>query len=442
MPSSVLGGPEWPATCHDKLSPIVRKRALSGGVELPPLKKQHAEVFRYPGSDQRPWHQHDRVLRKLDEGEYRALVEPSGPLSIDLDNSIHPLFYTLARIHECLHPTLRLASRFLTTPSLLPFWHNLLTSPRQPLPEESAQFRYPLHVIPADFTPLTRDQVEFTHEALLRVAQHVRLRFTQDKQRMTTTHAFCSRIKDPHGTTFLWPEIWAGQPRGNWSEIDLHPDYLRVLHPFGKHSDVQRMRASFSMAVTLCHEFAHAVGHYRYPCADEDWKKEFEPFFGNCRKAELGRSWEACILGGAIHQLAWGNEFKHSVFWMRWPDSQEQWVRPKEGAQPLPLSRARTVPPKWETWYIVPLWVLEQTFQTAFWDDKVSQQGTQAFYFTKELGVRMRNWDWPQGDDLGFESDCSSPERGADHNNVVRPGQPLIPSAEASDSDVSMNSFA
>jgi hypothetical protein len=41
----------------------------------------------------------------------------------------------------------------------------------------------------------------------------------------------------------------------------------------------------------------------------------------------------------------------------------------------------------------------------------------------KGLGARVRNYDWIENGDDGWDSDCSSRDRGADEDGVVRVGQ-------------------
>jgi hypothetical protein len=89
--------------------------------------------------------------------------------------------------------------------------------------------------------------------------------------------------------------------------------------------------------------------------------------------------------------------------------------------------------PKWETVYVVSdAWVWKW-FLNGFWA-RVEADGLGKV--EKELGARVRNYDWVDvGDGDGWESPCSSRERGADREGVVRVGQAWVESEDEIDDD-------
>jgi hypothetical protein len=145
--------------------------------------------------------------------------------------------------------------------------------------------------------------------------------------------------------------------------------------------------------------------------------------------------------------LASCDRFSVGLGWQRWPGADECYVANWRG-ETVPLCRRTGLrrgeggegegegeggpsgAPKWETVYVVSdAWVWKW-FLRAFWE-RVEVEGLEALgRVEKGLGARVRNYDWVDrgGWDDRWGCDCSSRERGADVEGVVRLGQAWVES--------------
>jgi hypothetical protein len=286
-----------------------------------------------------PWHQGDRFVRQIPEAELAALVEPPSPnplphpghhlLYTDLSNPIHPLLQPLLGLSTTLPfltTSLRLATKFLTSPHTLPFFHNLITAPLTLLQEESHIFNAPVTWLPeSPFTNragLPPAEYQLTMQTLVALSDHIDIQISPDprlasrwaytERHTPPRHLDTNRVKVSRGKTIgkslsvwlrasltqlfptpadLHPPQPQSQPQnqanhlltalnfgGTNALINLSPLFLQTLHPHFTHSapsstsqpssaitPSQRERAIFFLATTLVHELAHAVFMTRFP---------------------------------------------------------------------------------------------------------------------------------------------------------------------------------
>lgn len=398
-------------------------------------------------------------MRKFSPEELRSIVEPQGPLDIAPDTCpIHPIFRPLLGLTNDvpgIASALQLATRFLTSRHTLSFFHHLLTAQLGALLAESQHYGVLLSYLqPAKYTTMLNGlhdaEKSLTIQIMVVLAAHVRLQISPDP-RLATRWAYTERITPPTYidtpayTTFKKPwhtpvessDLILRQLNftGTNALINLSPCFLQTLHR-DNHvpTDSQRLRAAYMLAITLIHELAHALYICRFPSQPfpnlppEFHSDEYEPFFANQRKAELGHALETCLFGGGkILSLAQADDFSLGLAWQRWPDSQEFYVRNAEGEVEA-LQRIGSTARKWETVYAVSHEWIRRQFEVKFWEQlEVEGLGGGLLMVSKELGSRCRNNDF-MGEGDGLESSASSADRGADGEGVVRPGQPFAES--------------
>lgn len=372
-----------------------------------------------------PWHEGDFYLKRFRLQELHAnqvIHLPDAHLG-DLTDPIHPLFSDLQQ-YDHLHPALRLASKFLDEPTLLPYWNGLIFSTYHYLACTSRNFNAPCYCFLQRPGPLERNQLQLVRKAMLHAARTTRYEFAE----ASSAGAWAICIRSP--TRALRPFAGTG------SIIRLSKAFLTILDPTTNLSTSQRLRTSFLLANTLAHEFAHAARNARVS-PPQPPVEDFEPFFYDHRRAEVGHAWESVVLGGRIFPFLNAFDSRFGMCIEKWPDLDEKYmvVRPSQaGSAVIPLSRKP--PKKWSTMYTIPMPFVQALFTQDFWHRQVKVFGVTALRFEKTLGLRLRNWDWVGGDD-GFPASDSSRDRWPDAEGIVRPGQPvrLSPGLE----DVSMD---
>ena len=296
----------------------------------------------------------------------------------DLTNPIHAIFrienFVDPRIDvtAIMQPALRLASRFITTDQLLPFWHTVFFSevkPTKPLfyPQTSLSKSY---VYTEDHVELTQDQIRRTKKALedfkdkvvfdllppewccsitkveSKNAIPVFLRRGCNKI-VKTTGGIRSRIRIG-SSGYEW--VCVSRTAGDWEW------YIRAL---------------FLMAKTLVHELAHAVvlverGNHR--C-----------FFPNSTVAEDGFDWETRVLGGYIINEV--SEKYEGLVCFGWPNpSTVNSYMARGTCMGVREESERKTEHGWD----VPFSYCEQFFTTSFWESEVPLRGREAFFTRPE----------------------------------------------------------
>jgi len=393
--------------------------------DLPaPKKARTDDPLDRPSPPPEPWHKGDLYLKRFQLQELHAnqvIDLPNASLG-DLSNPIHPLLFGLQQ-YAYLQPALRLASKFLDEPCLLPYWHGLIFGTYHHLPNTSHKFNAPCYCFLQRPGPLSMPQLQQVRKAILHAARTTTFEFAEWSS--IEAWAICLRTSTPALAPFP----------GTGSTIRLSKAFLTILHPATTLSTPQRLRTSLLLANTLAHEFTHAARNARIKPPTPPIE-DFEPFFYDQRRAEVGHAWESVILGGRIFPFLNAYDSRYGMCIEKWPDLDETYmiVRPNlPGWSTIPVSRKP--PKKWSTIYTMPMPFVQSLFTQKFWAVDVRVFGVKALRFEKRLGLRMRNWDWVGGSD-GFRTDDSSRRRWPDEEGIVRPGQPVRLSPELEDMDV------
>jgi hypothetical protein len=228
----------------------------------------------------------------------------------DLENDTHPLFETLVE-QPGFQPALRLASKHLEEPLLLPFWHALLCKERTVLDNESAAFRTTIHGISLKLSPLDDDEIEQTKDALLRSAAHIQFLFFRDESayERASDSIVLGEQRRIHSQDPIFGHL-NHNATGTGSIITLHVGYAIALSSANEMrlSTGQKLHLSVKLARTLLHELAPALYCVRYPTTVEIMGLcgTLEPFVEKHLVAELGHAMEICLFGG-FTTILWDN---------------------------------------------------------------------------------------------------------------------------------------
>ena len=385
-------------------------------------------ITAYPGKD---WHEKDPVLRRFDFFELQTQGLAFGPFwegHSSLTGNIHPLFQDIIDVPGT-EPALLLATKLLTERALLPFWHSLIFGAMEPLEGETRAIGRPCRQINLLKKPLLPFEADNTNAALIRIAKSVRITSHKsshfgDKWAFTKRTAI--RIKASE------------EELGTESNIAFTPKILELLDPVADTPIDQRLRLTFMLAVTLCHEFAHAVHMYRVPpwyispLQSVDKIDEVEPFIGKDRLPELGIAWESIIFGGRISSLGCREDCLYGLSITKWPGSStEHLIKMDTADVTVPVKRLNSATPRWDTTYVVPMDYIIKILDQRFWSREIKEKGVGVLRMPKEFGYRKQNYHWTDdglGD--GYATDDSERGRNPDMEMIVRPGQSPLPSPQ------------
>lgn len=183
-----------------------------------------------------------------------------------LTNNIHPIFRRsnchgeVRQRYDIFEPAFRLASRFLQTDCLLPFWYTLFCSPVKEMKgcwhavgKSSRSWEY------TDIPEvLTAPQIEETKHALDQMKDFFRMTVIPNEAE--------------GGSCFVYRSRSDGQSR-----MFMARHYFRGFRNAIKNEDSDLYAWwSFQLAGTLLHELAHAVVRSARPIADRDGKHYFD----------------------------------------------------------------------------------------------------------------------------------------------------------------------
>ncbi|MCJ1305706.1 hypothetical protein MMC08_008522 [Hypocenomyce scalaris] len=388
-----------------------------------------------------PWHQNNYWMKKLTLEELAAegILDIAGAHLGDLSNTIHPLFCNFLE-DTYLYPALRIASLFLTQAECLPFFLALISQPYHRLPELEKDLQGPCYRFSLGPQPPSPDSLEKLRMLLQIATPMININFSDKCPK--NCWAVCYRRTEPHPFPYF---------KGSSSTIHVNPLFGSSLDPL-RNPDAsisQQLRVSYYLANTLVHEIAHALRNARVPPPPPDTMfdpprntQDYEPFFEDQRRAEVGHAWESVVEGGRL--LLFPEEQRpgaYGLYTEKWPDIDDFFMQLPLDESPLirfqdtglivpprthivPVRRRQ--PQKWTTVYGVPMTFVQQLFTRRFWEERVPKEGLQALRFNKRLGVRTRNYEWEQGEDVGVKSDDSSWGRWPDFDGVIRIGQSRI----------------
>ena len=314
-----------------------------------------------------------------------------------------------AKLCGKLDPVFRLASAMLQSPASLDHLYKIIYGPRRIPFKAIGGVNQPVFETERVETDETRRNM--AKKALNRLAESLSFVVECPKKNVkdncdavvshsTALHPYSINIADDSGT-----------PRGIASVIRLnriHLSKLSILHARDGDSTSQILSLQFSMAVSICHNVAHAVGQatnltlllstimkstYRdlakinKPQGSRERVKSNEPFVENESVAELGYSWENAVLGGAVQ---WTNQVDHPVFFSKWPSFLTNGDYPR---------RARFAPTT--TQYVVSLHYLRNIHRQSFWDSIKASDDT-ALHIQKIVGIRVTNADADHKDHIFY----------------------------------------
>lgn len=294
------------------------------------------------------------------------------PSSGDLSNPIHPIFqpnnFVDPNIHyRPLENSLRLASRFLTTKQLLPFWYMLLCGPI-----ETARTKP--HSGPSEpLSELTEQQKNETTASLELLASCVT--FTSERSWGRGDSGFTERLLLDAPSPF----------HGVKTSISISRRVFRMVErSFSKPylGNEFRLWTHFLLVNLLLHELAHAAMYAAHPRppAHDPIQAYFLP---SARTTEEGMEWETSVFGGLLYEIPsfffwerWNGVLGSKIVLREWP-SHRLVASYRKSIYPRPFPVKGDVPTHDRLW-LVPTTFFERLFTTAFWEETVPTLGAGA----------------------------------------------------------------
>ncbi|KAI9871570.1 MAG: hypothetical protein M1830_002735 [Pleopsidium flavum] len=347
----------------------------------------------------------------FDSDDYYSI--PPGPSARPYSRPLRENEYRLLR------PSLRLASHFLTEPSLLPYWHALLFADRVALnPKDVTNVR---HGHAGGFASFTRTYDINANSFCLSITEIAK---TQHALRALadSTYMLFDPKKDEGDwgfTTRYFMKQGASGFAGTASDTFINISLLRALQSCYL-TVSERLRVQYFLGVALVHEFAHAVHMARTPMLgppkrsgtykDNQWVHE--PFFESDIVAECGHAWEQCVLNGSQVPFENSAECRFALMFSKWPGVQR--VSPD-----TPTRRMRK---GWSTFYALPMEFVQAMLTEKHWQN-VGRYGASEVRAPKRIGWRvfLKKEFVVDEDDEGISWDNSSRGRPVDESGVVWP---------------------
>ena len=314
-----------------------------------------------------------------------SLVCPPRVQIGDLRNPIHPIFSRenchadLKPKYNALEPAARLASRFITTDSLLPFWHTLFFSNARRL--ERVTYSHDIYTPSYEYTDmhetLTPGQIAMTKHALILFQDSVRLALASDLPLL--------------GEQEAREMSWSYRQRTGGSVIFVSRLTIRALEDAMRAGDLDYYTArSQKTAAILCHELAHSIvdvtrtpGHYFFPNGSSVIEDGFE--------------WEAQIFGG-VSQVSRKRDRGAHAYLYCWPSPSYTMMYVADRAK----IAVRGEPPKGEphregrkeAFMWLPVEVAAAQFTEAFWK-RVKEEGPEVLRvkFEAHGWSNISEWD-------------------------------------------------
>lgn len=307
------------------------------------------------------------------------LAEDAGMMPFsgyDLEGSVHPVFasqnFEAGIEYDALLPTLRLASRFLTTDCLLRYWYvshfakcvTLMYPKGSGKEGQSYDSAFPPH------EEMTDEDIAKTKEFLFDLASVVRFRFKASTQPGSHGYARPCRgqLLDMQGPAFF----------GNRSEICFDCDYQKIIQLHRSNGQSQpteeQLLLYFNVAMTFTHELAHVAHIARHG----ENKPEMPLGYRNI--AEAGYDWQESVLDGS--PLFSDGQ----LIFEEWPcpGARDRYVYDANLIELHGPLRDRLT----RIWRVPLGWAL-QMFQSRFWDETVVARGADALKAPKLVGLRF-----------------------------------------------------
>lgn len=289
----------------------------------------------------------------------------------DLTHPIHPIFdfdlWSEPGSRESLEPVLRLASLLLESPASQRFIYSRLYT------DHRIQKMYTYTKCRFRRSQAPDDAVERGfQEATCYVAKRIGYRW---EEFMDNAFAITTEIPDPNNESIESCKIAIKLSLFTW--IQRSPVGPRDGSHIGRHR--------FNLAVTLCHEVAHAIDALApSQCGKTRWNAHH--YFEDQEKSELGCAWEAEVLGfTADREINYGetsiNAARHSSV--------------RYSHQMLALPGRNRPPSPGLSGYIIPIDYIARIQRQIFWD---RSRRTMTML---RISTKMEHWicngeDWVQ----------------------------------------------
>jgi hypothetical protein len=303
----------------------------------------------------------------------------------DLSNPIHAIFRR-SNFHnisddeyDALVPTLRLATRLLTTKELAGFPHALLVAPyghwRYPNNDEEWWFQEKLTTLTA------QDMVDY-ETTLSSLADMVVF------QMVDTEKSGCGYCKYSNSTA---PQ---GTHLQSCSEIELsREDVWWAVKTRDTGSELAYQKQCLTLAKLMCHELMHAMALARL---GDDYPVPFDIPVGFQDAVETGYEWEQYVFGGLITHMrpkfiadTVPDDFEAiDLRIVAWPCAS---LTRYYVAKDYPIVVWKEAPSVEVHWLIDPTMMhtwISSLFSTHFWEHVVPQQGADAVKPIKQRGIR------------------------------------------------------
>lgn len=289
----------------------------------------------------------------------------------DLSNSIHTIFQPQNFVDHTVHQStlvssLRLASRFLTTEVLLPFWYPLLCGPIETTTNPPTAMSPPATAL----SEYQKNEVVTKMELLASCVT-----FASERTRGRGDSGFTERLLSDAPPPF----------RGVKSHITISRRVFKSIE--GSFSPTEQSNASrlwhqFLLVNLLLHELTHAAMYAAHPRppAHDPIQAYFLP---GARTTEEGMEWEASVFGGLLYEVPSflfrdrrGGVFDSRIVLREWP-SPRLVKNYRKSIYPRPFPIKGAMPQYDRVWLVSPRY-FEQLFTTAFWDETVPAVGASA----------------------------------------------------------------
>lgn len=383
----------------------------------------------------------NRAEKSLKPSEWERLGYVNSPKfrPNDLTREINPVFQYVDELNHrrwkgltpsgycrTMEPVCRLASAMLESPASLAFLHAVMCSPRTDIASLSERVGYPCQEFSRSDTSLISDS-EDPRKALERLALNIHW-VVVDSNEIYGSNARTS-------ATWVPAKIVDNGRHGSQSKIKLRNKLIIHLLQLTRQPDktIQTLSQQFLIALTLCHEIAHAFNVAVDPTIISAYESEMarrraidyqspellpysEPFFENHAHAEIGYCWETEVFGGILMgHASRGNAIEMS----KWPNH----IPVGLGRPGRPLAPQRRGSKASVTRYFVPAHFIHNVQQQVFWD-RLEPVDFRSFRVRKMIGARMKIPEGLWQDDEWEEDKSSEGEWPMDEESWVFRNEP------------------
>lgn len=351
---------------------------------------------------------YDKVIPPGDAAKEHPSPQSFVELGIELDNEIHPLFRRVnfpGANYEALRPALQLATLFIDTDCLLPFWHAMFFGELRRVSEgvaDETRWHWANFRPRQQLSARDRAATRFKLLTLSHMFKFYRLPKGVDADGRTELTG-SQNLSTPYdlgtfqGTvqSIRYSENMYATVSGSFDQIAQSPADESALFNF--------RRQPFHLAVTIAHEVAHAAAHAQ----DGEAAATFEyntMTEGKCDVRHTcsqimvlalrnlltiatllladGFNWEHFTFGGLI------NICPSVDFLVEWPSASTDKLYGNGGG----LWKQRGCGDIEARWY-VPEDFINSVFTIAFWAKRIASEGASALKVPKQRGARVETDD-------------------------------------------------